>query len=691
MKTDAPFRISTLLGSCLGAGLLTASVVIGAAQQSPQSSPPAQNPPGRPNFRTNTNAVIVDLRVVDKDEQFVADLTKDDFRVFEDDKEQTVTTVSLVDIPITSRTERVGVPSVSPDVVSNSHVDEGRLYVIVLDDLEEEGDDSGLYQGHRSVTVRAIARDFVEHHLSDGDRAALMTTSGRRNMTVQFTNDRRRLLDTIDGFQGGFGGIDYYCAQPNSGGQCVFVKDNLHSVMVSLTSLAEWLAQINGRRKSIVLVSDRLGRSMKREINMDLASHEAADVQAFVAAAARGNVSLYAIDPVGQPTGTPGNIKPLPLDDLAWLDLDRTQSLEIVSETTGGFAATHTNNYARAFDRVVEENSFYYLLGYTPSNVVQDGKFRKIRVEVKRADGKTSIGRVPEFHVRARSGYAAGKPPAKTVAPVPDVLPPDLLDLMKSPLPVAGLTMSVAVMPFRRTAETASVAVVVEARPSALMLANPDTGFSGTMEIAIAAAGTDGKILGGESGSLTMNLSAAARERIAAQGVRMLSSIDLSPGDYHVSVAASDGQARGSVRYDVTVPDFSKPLAMSGIALGSIETSRVQTKGTDARWNSSLGMPPTTAREFGTTDELRTFVEIYDNDQRPHETRVTVSVRSDAGKTMFEQQQTLKRIGDQTTYPVVTPIPLVDVPPGSYVLTVEALNSERPREAVSRQIPFTVR
>ena len=72
-------------------------------------------------------------------------------------------------------------------------------------------------------------------------------------MTVQFTNDRRRLLDAIDEFQGGYGQISFYCAFPNSPSQWrVLVRDNLHSAMISLTAVAEWLGQISGRRKSIV-------------------------------------------------------------------------------------------------------------------------------------------------------------------------------------------------------------------------------------------------------------------------------------------------------------------------------------------------------------------------------------------------------------------------------------------------------
>jgi VWFA-related protein len=663
------------------------AIISGQGLQSQQVQG-SQGSPTRPTFRAGTNAVIVDLRVVDRDGTFISDLTKGDFHVFEDDEEQVVTELSLIKIPTASPISPSGVRPVAPDVVSNSQADQGRLYVMILDDLEGETEQSGLYQALRSVTVRAIARDFVEHHMTDNDRVALVTTSGRRNMTVQFTNDRNRLLEAIDRFQGGFGQLIYTndCSQT----PCRFVRDNLHSVMVSLRLIATWLGNIDGRRKAIVLVSERLGRS--GAISLDLAAQEALDIQYFLQAAARGNVSLYAIDPVGQPTGKPGNIKTLPLDDHAWLNLDRAQSLAVLSEATGGFAAIHTNDYTSAFTRVVDENSSYYLLGYTPSNALQDGRFRKIRVEVTRQSGATSVGRFAELKVLARSGYATEKP-SGPATPAKSALPQNLENLIRSPVPVVGLDLSVAAAPFRGSGSKASVTVVVEARPTEAALASQGGRFSGAMDIAIIAADVDGRTRGGERGSLKMNLLPATRDKVVAQGVRMLSSIELQPGEYHLNVAVVDsgsGQASGAVRYDLTVPDFTKPLTMSGIALASDETGATPTNGSLARWKS-LGIMPTTMRAFRSEDTLRLFAEIYDNEQRrAHQTRVVVSARSNAGSTVFEQELVLPRVAGKTVYPVDTKIPLGGLASGEYLLTVEARTNAAPATVISRQIPFSV-
>ena len=72
-------------------------------------------------------------------------------------------------------------------------------------------------------------------------------------------------------------------------------------------------------------------------------------------------------------------------------------SLRVLSDETGGFAVVNTNDISGAFQRLVEENSSYYVLGYYPANERRDGRFRKIEVRVNK----------PGLTVRARRGYVA--------------------------------------------------------------------------------------------------------------------------------------------------------------------------------------------------------------------------------------------------------------------------------------------
>ena len=55
-----------------------------------------------------------------------------------------------------------------------------------------------------------------------------------------------------------------------------------------------------------------------------------------------------------------------------------------LSEETGGFAMVMSNNFDDFFERIVRENSAYYLIGYYSTNDRADGKFRSHDIKVNR-------------------------------------------------------------------------------------------------------------------------------------------------------------------------------------------------------------------------------------------------------------------------------------------------------------------
>jgi len=90
-------------------------------------------------FRAQVNVVQVDAVVLDKQGAFVSDLRQEDFEVLEDGKPQRIASTHVVNIPI----ERVDAPlfaagshAAKPDVQSNAKPFEGRIFIIILDDLQ---------------------------------------------------------------------------------------------------------------------------------------------------------------------------------------------------------------------------------------------------------------------------------------------------------------------------------------------------------------------------------------------------------------------------------------------------------------------------------------------------------------------------------------------------------------------------
>jgi hypothetical protein len=98
----------------------------------------------------------------------------------------------------------------------------------------------------------------------------------------------------------------------------------------------------------------------------------------------RANVSFYPMTPLRNPAfGGP--------------TLAQLSTLREMATDTDGLAIVNTNNLAEPLQRLVADMSSYYLLGYQSTNAKLDGRFRTIKVSVKR----------PNVQVRARSGYRA--------------------------------------------------------------------------------------------------------------------------------------------------------------------------------------------------------------------------------------------------------------------------------------------
>jgi VWFA-related protein len=126
----------------------------------------------------------------------------------------------------------------------------------------------------------------------------------------------------------------------------------------------------------------------------------------------RANVSVYAIDSRGLPafdtqidedtpttTGVPITV------DHAMLTT-RIDNLRTLADATDGLAVVNNNDLDRGVRRIIDDLTSYYLLGYYSSNPKLDGKFRSIKVRVKRQG----------VDVRSRRGYKAATEKELTAA-----------------------------------------------------------------------------------------------------------------------------------------------------------------------------------------------------------------------------------------------------------------------------------
>src|SRR4051812_2776305 len=220
--------------------LLTALLLLataGSAQQEP------------PTFRTSVDAVEIDAFVTDRQNNTVPNLTIDDFEVSEDGRPQRITSFSEVSIPIVPP-QPYSPTAAQPDVATNA-AGEGRLYVIVFDEVHP------LY----ALKARHFLHTFIEEHFEPNDIGIVVSVGRARTGDMQdFTGNRRLLLAAIDKFSGGFPNEDDQSVD-GAIGQPLRQSGTVRQQAAALKSLMESLADIRGRRKAVLYVTQSVGES----------------------------------------------------------------------------------------------------------------------------------------------------------------------------------------------------------------------------------------------------------------------------------------------------------------------------------------------------------------------------------------------------------------------------------------------
>jgi VWFA-related protein len=678
--------------------------LIALLAQAPPQPAPAQPPV---TFKVEVNYVEIDASVTDAQGTFVRTLTKDDFQVLEDGAPQTLTVFSMVDIPI----ERVDPPLFSrtpipPDVASNRTPFEGRVFVLVLDDLNT--------RFASTPRTRAAARQFVERYVGANDIVAVVNTSGYTRSMQDFTGNRQLALKAIDTAMGNKAESstsaalkDYYmnrnmpgaASNANAAFNEMQRYTNARNSLRTLRNIADYMLGMRGRRKAVVFFSEGINYNVADPMNNTHASDVQRELRQLVASATRANVNVYSVDPRGVVTGMEEAIEiggfpvdgpsPIGLMDEMRLEHD---SLRAVADETGGFAVLNQNDFRTGFSRILEDNSSYYVLGYYPTNDRRDGRFRNVQVKVLR----------PGLRVRARRGYVApvpGRNETKETAPSTEKTSPALRDALDSPVPISGLSVNAFAAPFKGPDRKVAIAMAVEVDFTGVRFAPRKDGlFNNDLELTMYAADTvKGKIADGARDVVSVALKAGSREMRSP--FRVVRRLEVPPGRYQIRVGARESSGTlGTVILDVDAPDFSKgPLALSGIALASTAGGRIPTASPDAGVNEFkdvLPSAPTASRDFRRDDTLAVFAEVYDNiGKTPHRVSIAAEVLSDAGTAVFTNADERKSDELQASplgFGYTTKIPLSALTPGRYVLRITAKASLGNGDPVSRDVEFRV-
>lgn len=286
---------------------LVLAVVTVSAQQQP--APPKATDPSQPlTFKVEVNYVEIDATVTDPQGNAVHDLTRNDFEIFEEGRRQAVTVFTRVELPV----ERADpllfrAAAVEPDVRSNRREFDGRVFVIILDELHTSMT--------RTVRLRAAATQFIERYLGANDIAAILHTGGTKAGSQEFTGNRAALLRTVNQFVGNklpSAAIErqqdaFLAARaqlPGNPADRINPSESERAykarrMLGTLKGVADYLSGVRGRRKAVVLFSEGIDYDVNNGIDNRYAVDIIGEFRSAIGAAGRANVSFYTIDPRG--------------------------------------------------------------------------------------------------------------------------------------------------------------------------------------------------------------------------------------------------------------------------------------------------------------------------------------------------------------------------------------------------------
>ena len=316
-------------------------------------------------------------------------------------------------------------------------------------------------------------------------------------------------------------------------------------------------------------------------IELSQINHER-DFLLLLQRANRANVSFYPVDARGllvfdQPT----NFDLLPSLDQAMLGR-RHDFLKDMALQTDGHAVLNTGHVAEGLTKIFRDVGSYYLMSYYSTNQKLDGRFRRIRVDVKR----------PGANVRARPGYlapteaearAAGAAMDRAVASGP---PPRVARALDSLVPTRGnLPVRVQAVGGRN-----SIRAIVEL--DAATAKQPEWLSGGTLRVAFEPE------KGGGDSAAPQTLTLA-----------------VEPGQRHIIVNGPDRPltaGRYSVRAELTPRNSRMPIQATTFVTVPAETAEIATGALASRRGPSTGLAylPTADPRFRRTERLRAEVAL---------------------------------------------------------------------------------
>jgi len=303
-----------------------------------------------PTFRSDVTAVSLSVSVLDAKGRFIPNIPSDKFRVLEDNVPQQIKTFEISEAPMT---------------------------VCLVIEF------SNLFQTYWSETwyqTLSAAYGFLGT-LKPEDYVAIVAYDLRPEILSDFSSNKQDAAEAMKRLN-----------------FPAFSEANLYD---ALTDTAGRMSEIEGR-KSIVLISSGIDTFSKLTLDKTRKSLQNAGVPIY---------AIGLMQALRQMADAQGG-----LDSIARLDfLQADNQLRTFAQETGGqsYFPRFYGEFPSIFRSIAEALRGQYALTYQPANLVRDGKFRKIKVELVNPATNEPLrildedGKPVKYKILAKNGYTA--------------------------------------------------------------------------------------------------------------------------------------------------------------------------------------------------------------------------------------------------------------------------------------------
>ncbi len=574
--------------------------------------------PAQVSFSSAVERVSVTVVVRDKDGTPVRGLTKDDFVLTEDDKPQAVDTFAFEEVPVEAappaqsdeaqppvlRAPRKPAAPPSPPADGDFA---GRRLIVLLFDLAS-------MQPDNVEQAVSSARKYVVTRMSPADLVAVASIETGLRVEQDFTADHTALERVLDGFTSSSGAatdesaVASGDASDTSGDDPGFTADTSEldlfgtdQRMRAIQSLAAMLAPLR-QKKSIVYFSAGTTTA---------AADNQVELRAAIDAAVKANVAIYPVDARGLEAVVPGGeasrasqsgtgaFSGRALQAQFDQQVASQETLAALAGDTGGRAFLDSNDLGSVYERVIADTAAYYVLGYSSTNPARDGRFRRIKVRVKR----------PSVRVEHRSGYYAGKDFTHSSH---EDREHQLEDQLESDLSARDFPVSMQTAYFRTAESRFYVPLTVAVPGSAIPVAKDGNRERASLDV-IGVVRDEGQRAVARIRD-TVRVDGGAAQEVGRKIVQYQTGLTLPPGRYKAKVVVreNEGGAFGSFESELVVPDLKQPgVKLSSVVFGTqLQPTRKGGPNPLAREGSEL--VPSTTHVVSTSQTVYFYYEVYD-------------------------------------------------------------------------------